>query len=136
MAGKSLGKTPRVTRLLALLGLVLLSACTTPQSPPNATIREIHVEGDSDAFPLQVGDFQRTQVIAALLLLSLPLMGGMVWQLRAVGKAGDEILIPAFVIYPAYVILTVGWMAWDYSRKTRPRQKELEGLLADYKQPV
>jgi len=64
MAGKSLGKTPRVTRLLAFLGLVLLSACTTPQSPPNATIREIHVEGDSDAFPLQVGDFQRTQVIA------------------------------------------------------------------------
>jgi hypothetical protein len=78
----------------------------------------------------------RAQVVIALLLISLPLMGGVVWQLRAVGKMGDEVLIPAFVIYPTYVVLMVGWIAWEYSRKTRPRQKELEGLLSDYNQPA
>jgi hypothetical protein len=56
----------------------------------------------------------------------------LIWQLRAVGKVGDEILIPAFVIYPGYVALMVGWIAWEYTRKTRPRQQELEGLAADY----
>ncbi len=77
---------------------------------------------------------RRAQMVVALLLASLPLLGGVVWQLRAVGKAGDEILIPALVIYPAYVVLMVGWIAWEYARKTRPRQKELEGLLSDYNQ--
>jgi hypothetical protein len=76
----------------------------------------------------------RSRVVAALLLISLPLIGGVVWQLRAVGKAGDEILIPAFVIYPAYVVLMVGGISWKYARKTLPRRKELEGLLADYRQ--
>jgi hypothetical protein len=66
------------------------------------------------------------------LLLSLPLLGGVVWQLRAVGKMGDEVLIPAFVLYPAYVVLMVGWIGWQYVRKTRPRQRELEALLSDY----
>lgn len=76
----------------------------------------------------------RSRVVAALLLISLPLIGGVVWQLRAVGKVGDEILIPAFVIYPAYVALMVGWISWEDARKTRPRRKELEGLLSDYRQ--
>jgi hypothetical protein len=76
----------------------------------------------------------RSRVVAALLLISLPLIGGVVWQLRAVGKVGDEILIPAFVIYPAYVTLMVGWISWEHARKTLPRRKELEGLLADYRQ--
>jgi hypothetical protein len=76
----------------------------------------------------------RTGVIAALLLGSVPLLGGVVWQLRAVGKAGDEILLPAFVIYPTYVLLTLGWIAFDYFRKTQPRGRELEGLLAQYRE--
>jgi hypothetical protein len=76
----------------------------------------------------------RSLVAAAGLLLSLPLLGGVVWQLRAVGKMGDEVLIPAFVIYPTFVVLMVGWIAWEYARKTRPRQKELEGLLSEYSQ--
>lgn len=78
----------------------------------------------------------RLQVVVALLLSSLPLLGGVVWQLRAAGKAGDEILIPAFVIYPAYVVVMVGWIAWEYARKTRPRRRELEVLMADYNQPA
>lgn len=76
----------------------------------------------------------RSRVVAALLLTSLPLVGGVVWQLRAVGKAGDEILIPAFVVYPTYVVLMVGWISWRYARKMLPRRKELEGLLSDYRQ--
>ncbi len=75
---------------------------------------------------------QRSLVAVAGLLLSLPMLGVVVWQLRAVGKMGDEVLIPAFVIYPAYVVLMVGWIAWEYRRKTAPRRKELEALLSDY----
>ncbi len=78
----------------------------------------------------------RSQVIAALLLLSLPLVGGVVWQLRLAGKAGDEILIPAMVIYPTYVVLTVAWIAFDHLRKNLPRRKELEALLAEYSRPA
>jgi hypothetical protein len=74
----------------------------------------------------------RSLVAVGGLLLSLPLLGGVVWQLRAVGKMGDEVLIPAFVIYPAYVVLMVAWIGWQYVRKTRPRQRELEALLSDY----
>jgi len=74
----------------------------------------------------------RSLVAAAGLLVSLPLLGGVVWQLRAVGKMGDEVLIPAFVIYPAFVVLMVGWIGWQYVCRSRPRQKELEGLLSDY----
>lgn len=75
----------------------------------------------------------RSHLVAALLLLSVPLVGGVVWQLRMVGKAGDEILVPALVIYPAYVVLTVAWIAFDHLRKNLPRRKELEALLAEYK---
>lgn len=74
----------------------------------------------------------RALVAVAALLLSLPLLGGVVWQLRAVGKMGDEVLIPAFVIYPAYVVLMVAWIGWQHLRKTAPRRKELEALLSDY----
>lgn len=77
----------------------------------------------------------RTVIIAALLLASLPLIGGVVWQLRAVGKMGDEVLIPAFVIYPTYVLWMVAWMGRDYLKKALPRRKELEALLADYNRP-
>ena len=76
----------------------------------------------------------RTLAIAALLLMSLPLIGGVVWQLRAVGKMGDEVLIPAFVIYPTYVLLMVAWMGREYLKKMVPRRKELEALLTDYQQ--
>lgn len=75
----------------------------------------------------------RAGVISALLLLSVPLIGGVVWQLRAVGKAGDEILLPAFVAYPTYVVLMLAGIAWQYFRKTQPRGRELAALLAEYR---
>ncbi|MDQ5980907.1 MAG: hypothetical protein QG602_3885 [Verrucomicrobiota bacterium] len=74
----------------------------------------------------------RALVAAGGLLLSLPFLGGVVWQLRAVGKMGDEVLIPAFVIYPAYVVLMVAWIGWKHLRTTAPRRKELEARLSDY----
>lgn len=76
----------------------------------------------------------RTGIVVALLLASVPLIGGVVWQLRAVGKAGDEILLPAFVVYPTYVLLMVGWMAHEFFKKIQPRGRELEALLAQYRE--
>ena len=56
-----------------------------------------------------------------------------VHQLRAVGKAGDEILVPAFVIWPAYVALMAAWFGWYYFRRLLPRKRELEELMQAYK---
>lgn len=74
----------------------------------------------------------RVKVVAVLhgvLLLLLPLV---VYQLRAAGKAGDEIMVPAFVIWPliATGIFLALW--WHDRRKLRPRQHELEVLLQSY----
>jgi hypothetical protein len=74
----------------------------------------------------------RYQVVVGVLLASVPLLLIIVQQLRAVGKAGDEILIPAFVIYPGYVLAVVVWAAVHYRRKLLPRKRELEALLASY----
>lgn len=74
----------------------------------------------------------RLRVVAtlhAVMLVTLPLV---VWQLRAVGKAGDEIVLPAFVGWPliAAAILVAMW--WHDRRKLVPRQHQLEQLLRDY----
>lgn len=67
--------------------------------------------------------------IGAALLVLMPLQ---VYQLRAAGKAGDEILMPAFVLLPALLLGIYAGMAW-YDRHTLlPRQRELEALLASY----
>jgi hypothetical protein len=55
-----------------------------------------------------------------------------VYQLRAVGKAGNEILVPAFVILPAFVVLEVCAFVIYYRRRLRPRKRELETLLTSY----
>lgn len=75
---------------------------------------------------------RRHKVIAALLILSALVLPLIVQQLRAVGKAGDEILFPAYVIYPAYVVFVLTWSGWRYRRKLIPRQRELESLRAAY----
>jgi hypothetical protein len=74
----------------------------------------------------------RLRVAAALHLSALLILPVVVYQLRAVGKAGDEILVPAFVIWPliAGAILLGLW--WHDRRKLAPRQRELEALLKDY----
>lgn len=74
----------------------------------------------------------RYKVIGALLIASALLLPLVVHQLRDVGKAGDEILIPAFVIYPAYVLGTIVWVIRYYRHKLLPRKRELETLLASY----
>ena len=62
-------------------------------------------------------------------LVILPIV---VFQLRAVGKAGDEILVPAFVIWP---IIAAGILAglWAHDRrKLRPREEQFRALLKAY----
>ena len=54
-------------------------------------------------------------------------------QLRAVGKAGDEILLPALVIWPAYVAMMIAWFGWYYFRRLLPRKCQLEELAQSYK---
>jgi hypothetical protein len=75
----------------------------------------------------------RCKVIGGLLIASVAALPIVIQQLRAVGKAGDEILVPAYVIYPGYVILMVGWTIWHYRRKLLPRERELEELLNVYR---
>jgi hypothetical protein len=74
----------------------------------------------------------RSKIIVGLLVASIPMLAIVVHQLRAVGKAGDEILVPAFVIWPAYVALLGAWFAWEYFRRLLPRKRELEALIQAY----
>jgi hypothetical protein len=74
----------------------------------------------------------RYKVLIGLLAGSIPLLLIVVQQLRAVGKAGDEILVPAFVIWPAYVALMVAWFGWYYFRRLLPRKRRLEELARSY----
>lgn len=74
----------------------------------------------------------RVKVVSSLYGLMLVLLPLIVFQLRAVGKAGDEILVPAFVLFPALVIgLFIGITRYD-RRRLQPRQRELEALLRSY----
>ena len=75
----------------------------------------------------------RCQVIMGVLLASVPLLLLIVPQLRAVGKAGDEILVPAFVVWPAYVVAMVAWFGWRYVRRLLPRKRQLEELAQAYR---
>jgi hypothetical protein len=64
---------------------------------------------------------------AVILLLSL-----LVYQLRAAGKAGDEILVPAFVVVPVLLLGVFLAMRRYQRRVLLPRQRELEALLVAY----
>jgi hypothetical protein len=77
----------------------------------------------------------RYKFISALLITSAIVLPLIVWQLRAVGKAGDEILVPALVIYPAYVLIMLAWFAYTFRKKLDPRKQELESLLKAYNEP-
>jgi hypothetical protein len=74
----------------------------------------------------------RTRLIAALNGLMLLVIPVVVFQLRAVGKAGDEILVPAFVLFPALMIAVLGGMLFHYRRTLLPEKAELETLLRSY----
>lgn len=62
-------------------------------------------------------------------LLVLPLVA---YQLRAVGKAGDEVLVPVLVLWPLIAAGIGAGLWWRDRRKLRPRQHELEALLKSY----
>ena len=68
-------------------------------------------------------------LLSGVMLLLMPLI---VHQLRAVGKAGDEILVPAFVLLPALMLCIFLGMLWHQRRVLLPRKRELEQLLASY----
>lgn len=74
----------------------------------------------------------RCRAVAWLQGTALILLPVVVWQLRAAGKAGDEILVPAFVIWP----LIAGGVLFGLRRHVRrtlePRRLELEGLLGEW----
>lgn len=74
----------------------------------------------------------RTWLVGGILAASLPVLGIVVLQLRATGKAGDEILLPAMVLFPLYVCGVIAGLAWRYLRKLQPRRQELETLLRSY----
>ena len=84
-------------------------------------------------------DETRTQrtlhaMVGVLLVISAAILPLIVHQLRAVGKVGDEIVIPAYVVYPVYVFAMVGWIVWNDRRKLLPRLRELEGVISAYRQ--
>jgi hypothetical protein len=74
----------------------------------------------------------RFKFIAVLLVASALLFPIIVFQLQAVGKAGNEIVIPALVVYPVYVLLMLVWFFFHHRRKLNPRKRELESLLQSY----
>jgi hypothetical protein len=74
----------------------------------------------------------RYKVTLWLLIASVFILPLIVVQLRAVGKAGNEILIPALVVYPAYVVIVVICSTFYYRRKLLPRNQELQALLRSY----
>ena len=76
----------------------------------------------------------RYKFIAALLIASVFVLPIIVFQLRAVGKAGDEILIPALVGFPLYVVGILLWFRHDLRKKLEPRKRELELVLASYRE--
>lgn len=68
-------------------------------------------------------------VLHGAFLLVLPVI---VYQLRAVGKAGDEILVPAFVVWPIIAGGILLGLRFHDRRTLLPRKRELETLLSSY----
>ena len=68
------------------------------------------------------------RVTAGLLGATVLLLPVVVWRLRATGKAGDEILWPAFLGWPllAGALLTALW--WQDRHRLLPRRRHLEAL--------
>jgi hypothetical protein len=74
----------------------------------------------------------RYKFVGGLLIASLPVLALIVHQLRNVGKAGDEIIVPGFVVAPALLLGIVLWMLVYYRTRLLPRKRELESLLTAY----
>lgn len=74
----------------------------------------------------------RLKMIAVLNGLMLVVMPVIVLQLRAVGKAGDEILLPAFVLVPLLMAFVFTVLFLRHRRTLLPQKRELETLLQAY----
>jgi len=74
----------------------------------------------------------RVKLIACLHGLLMVLMPVIVWQLRTSGRAGDEIVFPAFVLWPAISSCILLIMFWYHQKRLRPRQRQLESVLKNY----
>lgn len=74
----------------------------------------------------------RVKVVALLHGLVLIVLPVVVYQLRMAGKAGSEILVPAFVLWPLMAAGIGGGLLYHYRRKLLPRKRELEALLSAY----
>lgn len=89
-----------------------------------------------DSVSALLADNQRRRtfhrIVAGVLLASALLLPLIVHQLRAVGKMGDEVTIPVFVIYPLYVGCILIWLVVHDRRKLQPRGRELASLLKAY----
>lgn len=68
-------------------------------------------------------------ILCGVMLLVIPVV---VYQLRAVGKAGDEILVPAFVLLPLLLAAIYAGLFIYQHRVLTPRRRKLEALLAGY----
>ncbi len=74
----------------------------------------------------------RVKVAAILHGVFLLLLPAIVYQLRAVGKAGDEILIAAFVLWPSIAIAIGLALRFQYRCRLLPRERELQSVLSAY----
>jgi peptidoglycan/LPS O-acetylase OafA/YrhL len=74
----------------------------------------------------------RLKVVASLHGATLVLLPLVVWQLRKTGKAGDEILWPAFVGWPLFAVGILVALWWYDRSRLRPRQRQLEALHREY----
>lgn len=72
------------------------------------------------------------KVVAGLHGATLLLLPLVVWQLRATGKAGDEVLGPAFVGWPVVAATLLAALWWHDRFRLRPRQRQLEALRREY----
>lgn len=111
---------------------------------PSGQLRSVRSERENPASVRSVGEAVRTlldentaaraglKVVAGLIGATLVLLPLVVWRLRATGKAGDEILGPAFIGWPlvAGAILAALW--WHDRSQLRPRQRRLEALGHEY----
>jgi hypothetical protein len=69
---------------------------------------------------------------AALNGAMLLLMPVIVRQLQASGKAGNEIVVPAFVVLPGLLLVIFVSLGVHYRRRLLPEKRSLETLLAAY----
>lgn len=99
-------------------------------SSPERSIRA-SVEALLDDKRVEADRYKWAGLLNVAMVLLMPLL---VYQLRAAGKAGDEILVPAFVVLPALMLAICAAMLGYRRRVLLPRQRELEALLLTYRE--